>query len=85
MTALRGAERSAWTLRLRIRNSVTEQLKVSLAVPITLVGVAQRLGAPLLPPGTTIEMIVALAQQEGVAQLAWDDPTHSERLELTIE
>lgn len=80
------AERArTWTLRLRIVNIANEQIKVSLALPTTLVGVAQRLGAQLLPPDTSIDTIIALAQQDGVAQLAWVDPTHGERLELTVE
>lgn len=80
------AERThAWSLRLRIVDIATEQVKVSLVVPVSLVSVAQRLGARLLPPDTSIETIVALAQQEGVAELAWVDPAHAERLELTVE
>lgn len=75
----------AWTLHLRIVNITNEQVKVALTVPVSLVNVAQRLGAHLLPPDASIDMIVALAQQEGVAQLAWVDPTHGERLELTVE
>lgn len=75
----------SWTLHLRIVNIANEQVKVSLALPVSLVAVAQRLGARLLPPDTSIETIVTLAQQEGVAQLAWVDPSHGERLELTID
>lgn len=80
------ADRShVWTLHLRIVNIANEQVKVSLALPVSLVAVAQRLGARLLPPDTSIEMVVTLAQQEGVAQLAWVDPAHGERLELTVD
>lgn len=75
----------AWTLHLRIVNIANEQVKVSLALPVSLVAVAQRLGARLLPADTSIETVVTLAQQEGVAQLAWVDPTHGERLELTVD
>ncbi len=73
------------SLRLRIINITNEQVKVSLTLPVTLVNVAQRLGAQLLPPGTTVEEVVAQAQQQGVAQLAWVNAGHDERLELTLE
>jgi hypothetical protein len=72
-------------LRLRIVNLDNNQIKVMLSLPINLVGVAQRLGAHLLPPNTSIETVVAQAGRDGVAELAWIDETHRERLELTVE
>ncbi len=72
-------------LRLRIVNLDNNQIKVMLSLPITLVGVAQRLGARLLPADTSIETVVAQASRDGVAELAWIDETHRERLELTVE
>ena len=80
-----GAASSPRSLRLRIVNTDNEQIKVSLTLPVGLVSVAQRLGAHLLPPDSTVEAIVAQAQQQGVAQLAWVDEAHGERLELTLE
>lgn len=78
-------QRHPKTLRLRIVDTTSGQLKVSLALPVTLVGVAQRLGARLLPPDQTIEMVVAQAEQDGVAELAWEDAAHAERLQLSLE
>lgn len=73
------------SLRLRIVNVSNGQVKVALTLPIGLVSVAQRLGARLLPPDASVEQVVAQAQQQGVAQLAWEDTEHDERLELTLE
>ena len=72
-------------LRLRIVNISNGQVKVALTLPVTLVSVAQRLGARLLPPDASVEEVVAQAEQQGVAQLAWVDAVHDERLELTLE
>lgn len=72
-------------LRLRIVNISNGQVKVSLTLPVTLVSVAQRLGARLLPPSASVEEVVAQAEQQGVAELAWVDAEHGERLELTLE
>ena len=80
-----GAASSPRSLRLRIVNTANEQVKVSLTLPVGLVSVAQRLGARLLPPDAAVETIVAQAEQQGVAQLAWVDEAHGERLELTLE
>ena len=80
-----GATGSPRSLRLRIINVTNEQVKVSLTLPVGLVSVAQRLGARLLPPDATVEAVVAQAEQQGVAQLAWVDEEHGERLELTLE
>ncbi|WP_026369755.1 hypothetical protein [Kallotenue papyrolyticum] len=80
-----GSKRSAQLLRLRIVDLRTGQIKVMLALPINLVNVAQRLGARLLPPDVAIERVVEQATREGVAELAWIDEQHGERLELTVE
>lgn len=72
-------------LRLRIVSSEDDHVIVSLALPVGLVHAAQRLGARLLPPDTTIEDVVSQVTQRGVAQLAWTDPERGERLELTLE
>lgn len=73
------------SLHLRIVDINTGQLKVSLSLPIGLIGTAQRLGATLLPPDTTIDTIVRQAENDGVAHLAWTNDEHAERLELTVE
>ncbi len=78
-------QRTPKTLRLRIVDIASGQLKVSLALPVNLVGVAQRLGAQLLPPDQTVESVVAQAEQDGVAELAWEDAAHGERLQLSLE
>jgi len=75
----------AHSLQLRIVDINTGQLKVALTLPISLIGTAQRLGAMLLPPDTTIDAIVRQAEHDGVAQLAWTNDEHAERLELTVE
>lgn len=80
-----GSARPAPVLRLRIVDLRTGQIKVMLALPINLVNVAQRLGARLLPPDVAIERVVDQATREGVAELAWIDEQHGERLELTVE
>jgi hypothetical protein len=72
-------------LRLRIVNVTNGQVKVSLMLPVGLVSVAQRLGAQLLPPDSSIEALTAQAEQHGTARLEWVDPAHDERLELTLE
>lgn len=71
--------------RLRIVNLANGQTKVSLTLPIGLVGVAQRLGAQLLPPDTTLDVIVAQASAAGGAEIGWEDKARGERLELTVE
>ncbi|HEY0605962.1 MAG TPA: hypothetical protein VGD58_23765 [Herpetosiphonaceae bacterium] len=73
------------TLRLRIVDVTNGQIKVLLMLPVGLVSVAQRLGAQLLPPDSSIEALTAQAEQHGIARLEWVDPAHEERLELTIE
>jgi hypothetical protein len=73
------------SLQLRIIDINTGQLKVALTLPIGLIGTAQRLGAMLLPPDTSIDTIVLQAESEGVAQHVWTDDQHAERLELTVE
>lgn len=73
------------TLQLRIIDINNGQVKVALTLPVGLVGVAQRLGAQLLPAATTIETVVMQAEQQGVANLAWADEAHAERLELRVE
>lgn len=73
------------TLQLRIIDTNNGQVKVALTLPVGLVGVAQRLGAQLLPAATTIETVVMQAEQQGVANLAWADEAHAERLELRVE
>ena len=73
------------TLRLRILTITNGQVKVSLTLPVSLVSVAQRLGARLLPPHFSIETLTAQAEQRGSSHLEWLDPTHDERLELTLE
>jgi|GEM_PF-4330850 len=72
-------------LRLRITDIETSHTKVTLAVPVTLVGVAQRLGAQLLPSNVAVDTLIAEAMQTGTARLEWIDTTHNERHELTIE
>lgn len=84
-TANGSVPRPPRSLRLRIVNVGNGQVKVSLTLPVGLVSVAQRLGARLLPPDASVEEVVRLAEQQGVAQLAWVDPEHDERLELTLE
>ncbi|MBV9789611.1 MAG: hypothetical protein JOZ51_15600 [Chloroflexi bacterium] len=74
----------ARTLRLRIVDVTNGQIKVLLMLPVSLVSVAQRLGAQLLPPDSSIEALTAQAEQHGIARLEWVDPAHEERLELTI-
>lgn len=73
------------TLRLRIVDVTNGQIKVLLMLPVGLVSVAQRLGAQLLPPDSSIEALTAQAEQQGIARLEWVDPAHEERLELTLE
>ncbi len=73
------------SLQLRIIDINTGQLKVALTLPIGLIGTAQRLGAMLLPPDTSIDTIVGQAESDGVAQVVWIDDEHAERLELTVE
>lgn len=80
-----GAASAPRALRLRIVDVSNGQVKVSLTLPVSLVSVAQRLGARLLPLGASVEEVVAQAEQQGVAQLAWVDAEHDERLELTLE
>ena len=80
-----GASVSPRSLRLRIINRSNGQVKVALTLPVSLVSVAQRLGARLLPPDASVEAVVAQAEQQGVAQLAWENTEHDERLELTLE
>lgn len=80
-----GSTSAPRTLRLRIIDLSNNKVKVSLALPVSLVGVAQRLGAHLLPPNQTVEGVVTQVEQHGVAELAWVDATHEERLELTVE
>ncbi len=80
-----GVPGSPRSLRLRIVNISNGQVKVSLTLPVSLVSVAQRLGARLLPPDAAVEAVVAQAEQQGVAQLAWENQEHDERLELTLE
>lgn len=75
----------ARTLRLRIVDVTNGQIKVLLMLPVSLVSVAQRLGAQLLPPDSSIEALTAQAEQHGIARLEWVDPAHEERLELTLE
>ncbi|MDP9309537.1 MAG: hypothetical protein M3R24_01345 [Chloroflexota bacterium] len=83
--ASQGAPGSPRSLRLRIINRSNGQVKVALTLPVSLVSVAQRLGARLLPPDASVEAVVAQAEQQGVAQLAWENAEHDERLELTLE
>jgi hypothetical protein len=73
------------TLQLRIVDVTNGQIKVLLMLPAGLVSVAQRLGAQLLPPDSSIEALTAQADQYGIARLEWVDPAHEERLELTLE
>ncbi len=84
-TPASGTPSPSRALRLRIVDVSNGQVKVSLTLPVTLVSVAQRLGAQLLPRDASVEEVVAQAEQQGVAQLAWDDAEHDERLELTLE
>ncbi|HEX6291429.1 MAG TPA: hypothetical protein VFZ66_19755 [Herpetosiphonaceae bacterium] len=75
----------ARSLRLRIINVSSGQVKVALTLPVSLVSVAQRLGARLLPPNGSIEALTTQAEHHGSAHLEWIDPAHDERIELTLE
>lgn len=72
-------------VHLRIINVTNGQIKVELCLPINLVGIAQRSGAQVLPPNTSLEAIVAQASQTGAVHFSWEDAAHEERLELTLE
>lgn len=85
ISAAHGAGISGRNIHLRIINISNGQLKVELCLPISLIGTAQRLGAHVLPPNTSLEALVAQARTDGVEQLAWVDEAHGERLELTLE
>ena len=72
------------TLQLQIVDLASEQTKVVLRLPINLLGVAQRLGAQLLPPDQTIEELLAEART-GARRIQWVDRESNERLELTLD
>lgn len=80
-----GGKGTPHVFRLRISNVGTDHTKVSLTLPVGLVGVAQRSGAWLLPPDHTIDGLVAQAEREGRVEITWIDEGSDERLELTIE
>jgi hypothetical protein len=72
------------TLQLQIVDLGTEQIKVVLRLPIHLVGVAQRLGAQLLPSDRTLEELLAEAGS-GALHMQWVDAQSNERLDLTLD
>jgi hypothetical protein len=81
---LDGLDAKPRTLHLQIIDLQTGQIKVVLRLPVRLVEIAQRLGAQLLPPGHTVDTVLAAAHH-GHAQLQWVDRENNERLELTLE
>ncbi len=73
-------------LRIRITDVETGRLIVGLRLPGGLLGVAERLGARLAPPGTGMaDLISVLEGTPPVAPLVVEDVENGERIEITVE
>lgn len=74
------------TLRIRITDTGAGQLKVALALPASLVSVALRQGARLLPPGqTTVDVLNAIEHNDLPAPIIVEDQQHGEHIEISLE
>lgn len=72
-------------LRVRITDVETEREKVDLRLPAGLVGVAQRLGAQLLPPGHAVDLAGAIERGNLALPMVVVDEQNAERVEISLE
>ena len=79
-------QRRQRVLRIRITDVETGRLKVGLSIPASLVPVALRQGARLLPQAhTDLDLVVAIAHND--SQFPWlvEDEQNGERVEIDLE
>ena len=73
-------------LHIRITDMDTGRLKVGLSLPVSLVSVAMRLGARLVPPGHDAAKLVAVAERgDHAGPVIVDDEGNRERVEISLE
>lgn len=73
-------------LRIRVTDSESGRLRVSLALPIGLVRVAIRQGARLLPPGQEgRDLLLAAERSDFCEPVIVHDEKHGEQIEVSIE
>ena len=73
-------------LRIRITDIETGRLKVGLTLPASLVSVAVRMGARLVPPGhDATELLAAIERAELPEPFVVDDEQNGERVEISME
>ena len=73
-------------LRIRITDVDTGRLKVGLSLPVSLVSVATRLGARLVPPGhDAADLAAAIERADHSGPIVVDDEQNGERVEISVE
>ena len=73
-------------LRIRITDVDTGRLKVGLSLPVSLVSVATRLGARLVPPShNAADLVAAIERADHSGPIVVDDEQNGERVEISVE
>lgn len=75
-------------VRVRVSSLQTGRLKVSVAIPVSLMQVGLRLGARLAPQFSGSEpddLLQAIADGASGRLLDWQDPTEDERVEIVVD